>query len=79
MEDSVATQHIEFDQAVGHLEELLEKASLGEEIVITRDHRPMVRLVPSAPPARRQFGSARGLLVVRDDFDEPLDDFADYA
>ena len=27
---------------------------------------------------RRQFGSAKGLLTVPDDFDDPLDDFADY-
>jgi prevent-host-death family protein len=79
MEDSLATQHIEFDQAVGHLEELVEQASRGDEIVITRDHRPIVRLVPSAPPTCRQFGSARGLVTVPDDFDKPLDDFADYA
>ncbi|MEZ4265352.1 MAG: type II toxin-antitoxin system prevent-host-death family antitoxin [Myxococcota bacterium] len=75
----MATQHIEFDQAVGQLEELIEKASRGEEIVITRDHRPVVRLVPSAPPTRRQFGSGRGRLTVPGDFDEPLDDFTDYA
>jgi len=75
----VATQHIEYDQAVDHLKELLEKASLGEEIVITRDHRPVVRLVPSEQPVSRKFGSARGLLTVPDDFDEPLEDFADYA
>ena len=75
----MATQHIEYDQAVGHLEELLEKASQGEEIVITRDQRPVIRLVPSIRPARRQFGSARGLLTVPDDFDEPIEDMADYA
>lgn len=75
----MAIQHIEYDQAVDHLKELLEKASLGEEIVITRDERPVVRLVPSGQPVRRKFGSARGLLTVPDDFDGPLKDFADYA
>jgi hypothetical protein len=32
--------------------------------------------VPATP--RPQFGSARGLIKISDDFDEPLEDFADY-
>ncbi len=32
---------------------------------------------PAARP-RRQAGSAKGLITVPDDFDDPLDDFADY-
>jgi hypothetical protein len=27
---------------------------------------------------RRQFGAAKGFFVMRDDFDEPLEDFKDY-
>jgi len=29
-------------------------------------------------PAVRGFGSARGLITISDDFDEPLEDFRDY-
>ena len=29
-------------------------------------------------PSARQFGSLRGLLTIPDDFDDPLDDFAEY-
>lgn len=75
----MSTLHVELDQARGNFEELLEKAARGEEIVITRDKKPMVRLVPSGSDRRRKFGSARGLIEVPDDFDEPLDDFADYV
>lgn len=34
--------------------------------------------VPAERP-RRQFGSARGLVAVPDDFDEPLTDFEPYT
>lgn len=73
----MAVQHIEFEDARANLEELLERAARGEEIVITRGKQPLVRLVPPKR-ARRQFGSARGLVTAPHDFDEPLDDFGEY-
>ena len=30
------------------------------------------------PAKQRQFGAAKGFFVMRDDFDEPLEDFKDY-
>ncbi len=40
----------------------------------------MVQLVPVEPPKRQpQFGSAKGLIVMADDFDAPLADFDDYV
>lgn len=72
------------DDAQMHLHDLIEAALRGEEVVITtaseQDPR-IVRLVaePSREPRLpREFGSAKGLLVVPDDFDEPLDEFAEY-
>jgi antitoxin (DNA-binding transcriptional repressor) of toxin-antitoxin stability system len=39
----------------------------------------MARLVPVRNGLRRpRFGSAKGLITMADDFDEPLEDFADY-
>ncbi|HEY4723212.1 MAG TPA: hypothetical protein VII92_15260 [Anaerolineae bacterium] len=35
--------------------------------------------VPVVSSARRQFGSAEGLIVVADDFDAPLPDFAEHS
>ncbi len=59
------------------LGELVEQTLGGAEIVITRNDRPVARL--TAIPARmpRRFGSARGLIEMADDFDEPLQDFRD--
>lgn len=71
---------IEVDQAPAKLPELIEEAMKGSEVVITRNHQPLVRLVEARPTPRRQRrpGSCRGLITIADDFDEPLEDFRDY-
>ena len=61
-----------------NLSRLLEKAMAGEEIIIMRSGRPMVRLTPveSAPvmlvPFRRKLGTAKGQIFISDDFNDPL-------
>ncbi|WP_348231416.1 type II toxin-antitoxin system Phd/YefM family antitoxin [Funiculus sociatus] len=58
---------------------LIEAALRGEEIVIAKDDQPVVKLTPVSPvKRRRQPGSAKGLVTISDDFDEPLEDFKDY-
>lgn len=58
-----------------HFSKLIERVQLGEEIVIAKAGRPVARLVPVVPDARgRRPGSAKGRLVVADDFDAPLPD-----
>jgi len=70
---------IELEKAKAQIESLLQAALDGEEIVITQNEQPVVRLVPvSNAKLRRRSGSARGLITMSDDFDEPLEDFAEY-
>jgi prevent-host-death family protein len=68
-------------EAKAHLSELLQKAMLGEEVVIARDNQPLVRLVPVEPlRATRVPGSAKGKIIgIAPDFDNPLADFQDYT
>ncbi len=68
-------------EAKAHLSELVQRAVLGEEIVIARDNKPQVRIVPIKPPAaKRKPGSGKGqILFLADDFDAIPDDFADYV
>jgi prevent-host-death family protein len=67
-------------QAKSRFSELVDKALLGEEIVISRDNKPLLKLVPVGSSIRRAPGSAKGeILYVADDFDAPLSDFADYV
>jgi len=56
-----------------HLSRLVERASLGEEIVIAKAGRPMARLVSlKRTAAPRRPGLWKGKLVIHPDFDDPL-------
>ena len=62
-------------QARAKLSRLIERALSGEEIVITRRGKPVVRLLPVEQPApRRKPGALKGLFEVRASFFEPLPD-----
>jgi antitoxin (DNA-binding transcriptional repressor) of toxin-antitoxin stability system len=73
-------QHITIDAASQHLHELIAAAINGEEIIITKDEQPMVKLTPVIAEKKRSplFGSAKDLITISDDFDEPLEEFQDY-
>ena len=66
-------------EAKTHLSRLINRALQGEEVIITRRNKPLVR-IEVLPEARneRTLGTAAGLVVMSDDFDEPLDDFREY-
>jgi prevent-host-death family protein len=62
-------------EAKTHLSALLARAEEGEDIVIARDGKPVVRLRPvEGAVAPRKPGSAKGLVRIADDFDAPLPD-----
>lgn len=70
---------INIEEAKSNLPDLIDAAINGEEIVIAKDDQHVVKLVPIArAKPRPQFGSAKGLISISDDFDEPLEDFAEY-
>jgi len=72
---------VDLEQARECLSELIEETLAGGEVLITRDRQPLVRLVVAAPPRERKerhFGSAKGLVHIADDFDQPLEDFREY-
>jgi prevent-host-death family protein len=55
------------------LSRLVDEALAGQEIVIAKAGKPMVRLVPVVRQTRRQgFGADKGKIRVSDDFDAPL-------
>lgn len=70
---------VNIDEAKTRLPDLIDAAVKGEDVVIAKDDRNVVKLVPVARvKPRPQFGSARGLITMAADFDEPLEDFAEY-
>lgn len=66
-------------EAKTKLSQLVERAERGEEIVITRNGKPAVKLspVPSAAPLVSVRGAWRGQVRFADDFDELPDDIAE--
>lgn len=69
-------------QAKTHLSELIRRVEGGEEIIIARNNKPVVRLVlvdGGLPPADaelppRVFGRWKGIMGPCDNAAEPLDD-----
>lgn len=62
---------VNIHEAKTHLSRLIERAEQGEEVVIARAHKPVVRLVPvaaSSPP--RRPGGWKGRVWIAPDFDE---------
>jgi prevent-host-death family protein len=70
---------IDLKQAQAHLADLVEQAKHGEEVILTEGGEPVAKIIPiSQTKPQRQFGSAKGLITMAEDFDEPLDDFREY-
>jgi prevent-host-death family protein len=68
---------VNIHEAKTHLSRLLERVSLGEEIIIGRAGRPVAKLVPYAPDAGpRTPGAWRGRVHIADDFDDLPEDVA---
>ena len=66
---------VNIHEAKTNLSQLLSRAALGEDIVIAKAGKPIVRLVPiEEPPQERVLGQDEGLFVVPEDFNDPLPD-----
>jgi prevent-host-death family protein len=63
---------VNVQEAKTRLSQILAAAEGGEDVVIARDGKPVVRLVPVAAPAPREVGFVTG--SVPDSFFEPLPD-----
>ena len=71
---------VSLEEAQAHLPELINQLRPGESLVITRDEKPVARLVPEESPQRkpRQPGNCKGMLTIVADDKEHLRDFAEY-
>lgn len=57
------------------LSQLVDKAAAGEDVVVSRNGKPLVRITRLEVPKRRiKFGLLKGKLTVPVDFDAPLPD-----
>lgn len=73
-----APNHYNVAEAKAHFSTLVRKALQGEDVVIARDNKPLLRLVPVGVQSRTP-GSAKGRVRIADDFDAPVGDLAKYS
>lgn len=67
-------------EAKAHFSELVQKAMLGEEVVIAKGNKPVLKLVPLEKPKQpRKPGSAKGKIWIAKDFDATPEGFEDYV
>jgi prevent-host-death family protein len=77
MECSVSST-VNMHEAKTTLSRLVERALAGEEVVIAKDGKPLVKLVPiRVPEAPRRPGRLRGRLRMAPDFDHTPEDVID--
>ncbi|MFN7214460.1 type II toxin-antitoxin system Phd/YefM family antitoxin [Microcystis sp.] len=67
---------IDINKALPQINQLLEKVATGEEIIITRNNQPMVKLVSTKTISKSAalFGSDKNIISIGDDFDQSLED-----
>jgi prevent-host-death family protein len=73
---SVITIH----EAKAKLSQLIEKVLRGEEVIIAKRDKPLIRLVPFAEGgSARRIGTAKGRIRIHEDFDSLPDGFDEYT
>lgn len=66
---------ITIHEAKTQLSKLIQRAEIGEEVIIARGNRPVARLVPFVALQRPiVYGLAKGKIRVPANFDDPLPD-----
>lgn len=66
-------QKVNMYEAKTHFAQLISKVLLGEDIVIAKAGKPLVKIIPYHPEnKKREPGSAKGLIKISEDFNAPL-------
>lgn len=72
--------NVDINQAQQNLPELIEKTISNGEVIITKGGQPIAKLVSfTKAKQQRKFGTAKGLIKISDDFDQPINDFKEYV
>ncbi len=73
-------KQVTIHEAKTHLSRLIRAALKGEEIIIAKGKKPLIRLdvLPGARPERHIGGQPGLLIAMNEDFNAPLDDFSEY-
>ena len=63
---------VNIHEAKTNLSRLIERALMGEEIIIAKAGKPVVKMVRIRKSGKRVFGSAAGKIVFRNGWDAPM-------
>jgi prevent-host-death family protein len=64
---------VNIHDAKTNFSKFIKKALEGNEVIIARDGKPLIRLVPyTEEPQIRRGGQFKGLMQISEDFDAPL-------
>lgn len=62
-------------EAKTHFSKLLNRVGSGEEIIIAKAGKPVARILPITKKIKKRMsGTAKGLIIIKDSFFEPLSD-----
>jgi prevent-host-death family protein len=71
----MAKEAVNIYEAKTKLSQLVDKAAAGEDVVVSRNGKPLARITRLEPPRRRiRFGVLKGRIRIARDFDAPLPD-----
>jgi prevent-host-death family protein len=59
-------------EAKTQFSKLLAKVALGEEVIIAKAGKPVARIAPLEPKARRKPGSAKDMITFKPGWDAPM-------
>lgn len=66
---------VNIHEAKTHFSKLINQALNGEEVIIARGGKMLIRLLPfSEEGSARKGGQLKGMITIADDFDAPLPD-----
>lgn len=69
---------VNIHEAKTNLSKLIQKVINGEEVIIAKGNKPLVKLIQlDAPKPERKLGTAVGLIEIADDFDTPSEDLTE--
>jgi len=76
---SIMIQKIQLEEAEKNLKAIIHSALEGDEITITVDDEPVVKIVPVGKGLKnRKLGTAKGEVVIKSDFKEIPHEFEAY-
>jgi prevent-host-death family protein len=72
---SLMTVQVNIGEAKSKLSKLINQVIAGEEVIIAKSGKPVAKIVPLEKPIQdRKPGSAKGRIIIADNFDAPLPD-----